>query len=123
MATRKLSSSINPNKYNIEINIGIPEREFPGTWRCAFQIFYNDKKIIKYAYGIDAIQSLINSFSAIRTTMNDLQINATWEGAFPEDLGDHGFPYVVPYWYGLNFSKKIEQLIDTELSLFNKNIF
>ena len=107
-----------PNQEHvITVRIGRPEHLSASEYICAFQLDGLGESSLQYAHGIDAFQALIMALDGIRATIEKSGRNFTWQGG--EKKG-HGFPRCVPAFYGLNFSKHIDQLLDREINRFAK---
>ena len=115
IATRMLSTGKDSGVKDVEVSIGAPEQESADTWRCPFRVGFAGTGEIQYAYGIDGFQALMIAFSGIRAKIEELKLDVSWEGALAGDRGDHGFPQWVPQSFGLEFQKRIDELIDREL--------
>lgn len=112
IAKSVLIAAHNPdNKYLV--CIGLPEQISESEWRCSFEIKGKRGIKLKYAYGLDAIQSLIVAFQGIRNAINKLPKVVTWEGN-PVEMA---FPLFVPCYGEVKFTRKIENLIDKQLKL------
>ena len=102
------------NKENIEIFIGKPEVTATGTFQCAYQVVRrNIEDNVQYVKGIDSFQALMLAFEGIRNTIDKTGLSVTWQGGEP---GDHGFTRFVPqYYFGREFSKRLEKIIEDEV--------
>jgi hypothetical protein len=115
IATRVLKGTKDQVDLQIEVAVGQPEIAAEGEWRCAFRISYEGREHLQHGHGIDAIQALVQALEGIRVTLGTIGTPTTWEGGEP---GDHGFPRLIPQFYGLAFAKKIDAMIDAELLHF-----
>jgi hypothetical protein len=81
--------------HEISISVGKPQ-PFPNeeTYYCPFQIVGAGRNMIKYAAGVDAVQSLQLVMSMIRANLeslsNELEGPLSWEGGDQDD--PFGFP-------------------------------
>lgn len=64
---------------------------------------------------MDALQALQLALEAIRTTLERNGKVLSWSGGEP---GDTGFTRSVPTFYGLDFARRLERLIDHEVERF-----
>lgn len=95
----------------ITVTLTMPEPFSAEEWCCVFTI-----DSVRYkAHGLDAFQSLIMAIEGIRTELSRRSSQQlTWAGG---ELGEPGFPRFVPQSFGLDFSRKIDQIIDNEIGL------
>jgi hypothetical protein len=68
------------------------------------------------AFGEDSFQALIMALEGIRMVLENQDLDWSWI----IEEGDHGFPRFVPQGFGLGFNRKIDDLIDKEISKFYK---
>ena len=99
---------------NFEIKIGKPEKVIEDEWQCAYSIA--DKT--SYAHGLDGFQALVMAFTGVRLALDSMGGPIKWRGG---KAGDHGVPRLVPHAFGVAFSKRIEELIDSEVNGFAVN--
>jgi hypothetical protein len=107
MATRELEST----ESSFEIKVGQPEKVDANEWRCAYSVA--DK--LNYAHGLDAFQALVMAITGVRIALDNMGSPIRLRGA---KTGDHGVPRMVPQALGVAFSRKIEELIDAEVTQF-----
>ena len=110
VATRTLQSA-GAAGTSIEIKIGAPEQFTEDKWRCAYSAAGEDS----YAHGLDAFQSLVMALTGIRVAPDSSGQELSWVGGI---TGDHGIPRMVSHGLGLEFSRKIDSLIASEVSQF-----
>jgi hypothetical protein len=67
---------------------------------------------IQFARGVDAIQALQLAMTTARQALDVTGLPLVWSGMEP---GETGFPVVVPYTFGLFFSRKMERYIESEI--------
>ncbi len=68
---------------------------------------------------MDAVQALMSTFDAIRIDLERAEAALTWEGA---PVGVTGFARVLPYYYGLQFYRRVERIVDKEIERFTKQV-
>lgn len=104
------------NQETVEVFIGKPEITATGTFHCAYQVVRrNTEDGVQYAKGIDSFQALMLAFEGIRITLDKTGLSLTWHGGEP---GDHGFTRFVPqYYFGREFSKRLEKIIEDEVEV------
>ena len=98
-----------------EATLGVPELVTEGEWRCPFSAGPKGAAEIRHAHGLDAFQALMMAIVGIRTALKDLPPEYEWEGGAP---GDHGFPLFVPQYFGPEFSRHIESIVEAEVKKF-----
>jgi hypothetical protein len=62
-----------------------------------------------------AFQALIVALEGIRANLEGSGKSFTWIGG---EKGEHGFPRFVPSFYGIDFSKRVDELIESEIRRF-----
>lgn len=115
LCVRELSSETPDGKRTVKVAIGKPEKRHDSEFACPFQIIGLDNSEAQYAYGVDCFQALIMALEGIRATLEKTGKSLTWIGG---EKGEHGFPRFVPSFYGLDFSRRLEELIEREIRLF-----
>jgi hypothetical protein len=101
----------------VRVSLGLPEIDPQSPhrdWRCPFRVSGIDVPRVRYAYGIDAFQSLMMALAGIRSLLQSKRRALRWEGGSL----DLAFPRFIPSGYGPAFSKRIEMLIDREVEAF-----
>ena len=80
-------------------------------WQCPFRISGGGIRVLEYGYGVDAIQAIQTALQGIRHFLDSSGKSLEWEG-----MPDGGFQRSIP-WYGdSRFTKRIERLVDAELT-------
>jgi hypothetical protein len=97
-----------------EIAIGQPEKVIDDEWRCPYRVADETS----YAHGLDGFQSLLMALTGVRMALDKMDSQLKWRGGKP---GDHGVPRLVPHAFGVEFSRRIEELIDAEVNQFAAN--
>jgi hypothetical protein len=101
----------------VQVSLGLPEIDPHSPhrdWRCPFRITGIDLPRVRYAYGIDAFQSLMMALAGIRSLLQTKRRDLRWDGGSL----DLAFTRFVPSGYGPAFSKRIQMLIDREVEAF-----
>lgn len=107
-----------PNlKENVVVTLGKPRKVTKEEWVCPYQICGMGDKKVQEAHGIDAFQALMMALEGIRVKIKESEKTLIWEGG---EQGDIGFPRFLPNFYGPDFSRKIERVVDREIQLFEK---
>ncbi len=110
VVTRVLESA----EGNVEIKIGQPEKVIDDEWSCAYSV----AEETSYAHGLDSFQALLMALTGMRVALDNLKSKLKWRGG---KAGDHGIPRMVPHAFGVDFSRKIEEVIDSEINQFAAN--
>jgi hypothetical protein len=97
------------------VKLGKPKKEKVGDWACPFTISGLGIHKIEYGHGIDAIQALLMAIEGIRARLEQSGKRFVWAGG---ESGDTGFTRFVPTFFGLDFSKRLDRLIDREVKRF-----
>lgn len=97
------------------VRLGKPEQVAEGEFRCAFQLQGLGNSQVQYAHGIDSVQAMQNALEGIRSGLEKSGRSFSWQGG---EAGDVGFPRSVPTFFGLEFSRRINRLIDEEVEQF-----
>jgi hypothetical protein len=84
-------------------------------WECPFRIEGLRTRGIQYGYGVDAVQALTTALEGIRVTLERSGKRLSWIGGAP---GDPGFERPVPTSLGLDFSRRLNRMIDREIARF-----
>jgi hypothetical protein len=72
---------------------------------------------VRYAYGIDAFQSLMMALAGIRSLLQPRRRDLEWQGG----SFDLAFPRFMPSAYGAAFSKRMELLVNREVEAFARD--
>jgi hypothetical protein len=115
VAVRELREVTSSRK--IIIKIAKPRKEKTGDWVCAYSLAGSGKHEIQYAYGIDAFQAIFMALEGIRGMLDDSTICLKWSGG---EAGDTGFPRMIPGFFGLQFSQKLDRMIEKEVIRFSR---
>lgn len=103
------------NRKAVIVKVGKPRKQRGGNWACPFQISGLGLRKIEYGHGVDSIQALLMAIEGIRTRLEQSGKQLTWDGGDP---GDTGFTRFVPTFFGVDFCKRIDRLIDREVQRF-----
>lgn len=114
LGTRRLREEGDHGK-EIVVELGMPRKMKGGDWECPFRIRGLGTPKIEYGHGIDGIQALLQAVEGIRVKLEQSNRQFTLDGAEP---GDTGFRRIVPAFFGLKFSKRLERLIEIEIRRF-----
>lgn len=113
IAVRQLSDA---GSRKVTVSLGKPRRMKRGEdWECPFQIKGLGGSAAKYGYGVDAIQALTTALEGIRVTLERSGKRLSWIGGNP---GDPGFERPVPSALGVDFSRRLNRIIDREVARF-----
>lgn len=102
----------------ITLTIYKPKEEPGSDWVCSFQIEGIEKEPIhQNAYGLDALQALLNALEGARLTLLSSNLSITWDGG---NEGDIGIPRMIPMSYNSDFVNDIDAYIDRKIGDFSK---
>src|SRR2546430_10067153 len=111
IAERQLSRA---GSRQVTVSLGKPRRSGK-DWECPFRIGGVGSRGVQYGYGVDAIQALTSALEGIRVTLERSGNRLPWIGGNP---GDPGFERPVPNALGLEFSRRLNRMIDREVARF-----
>ena len=113
IGVRRLSR---PGCHRVTVTLGKPRRMKDGEdWECPFRIDGLRSRRILYGYGVDAIQALTTALEGIRVTLEQNGKRLSWISGIP---GDAGFERPVPRGLGLEFSRRLNRMVDREIARF-----
>jgi hypothetical protein len=81
-------------------------------WQCDFEI-EGAIDVRQHGSGMDSFQALVNAFQGVRKYLDDSGLVLTWNGLEP---GEHYVPMIVPHYFGLAFTRELEEEIDRRLA-------
>ena len=116
IAMRKFGEST-PDGKTVLLRIGKPRKVSDLEWQCAFHISNIGMNEIQMGYGIDAIQALLEAIEGSRIFLESSGKKFLWEGG---EEGEVGISRYVPMFYGQDFTKHLNNLIDSEIEKFAK---
>lgn len=103
----------------VTVTLGRPRRASSGDWACPYHVSGLGMRGIRYGRGFDAIQALLLAIEGIRSALESSGRRLSWMGGEP---GDTGFTRFVPTFFGLEFSKRLESVIDREVNRFARTL-
>jgi hypothetical protein len=115
LCVRELRNETADGRDTVKVAIGTPEKRNESEFACPFQVIGLENSELQYAYGLDCFQALILAMEGIRANLEKSGRSLTWIGG---QKGDHGFPRFVPSYYGLGFSRHLDELIEGEIGRF-----
>lgn len=95
----------------VEVRIGQPRKSTDGDWECSFFVQGITRRAL-LARGLDGLQSLIMAIEGVRTLLEESGKTFIWEGG---ELGDTGLSLALPIYFGLEFRRKLEQMVEQEI--------
>jgi hypothetical protein len=107
IANRVLTEE-NARDHKVTVTIGAPRRVQPDHWLCPYHIEGIVESGIHYAYGVDALQSLVSALGGVRWDLGNTGREFIW---FADD---HGIPRQVPTGLGKIFQQRMERAIERE---------
>lgn len=99
----------------LTIRLAKPYEVAESEWVCHVEIRRGETKTGLDVRGSDSFSSLILALKAIRYELDKLQEAFTWGGG---ETGDSGFPLYVTDMFGLDFTRRLEAIIDAETNRF-----
>ena len=99
----------------ITVRVGKPRKDPRGDWVCLYQVSGLGRNTIQRTHGVDALQAVQLALEGIRTGLERSGKVLSWKGGEP---GDTGFTRSVPAFFGRDFSRRLERLIDEEVERF-----
>jgi hypothetical protein len=115
LCERELTTGASDDSKTVKVSIGKPEKANENEFACPFRITGLGNSDVQYGRGIDCFQALIMALEGIRASLERAGNSLTWAGG---QQGEHGFPRFVPSFYGVDFSRHIDELIETEIRRF-----
>ena len=112
---------LSPNGARVKVSLGIPEPDPKSEnrdWRCPFRVSGIGTARVRYAYGIDAFQSLQLAMVGIRAILEPKRRQLKWDGGTLESA----FPRMVPSGFGHGLTGQIEKFIDREVTGFCREL-
>lgn len=113
IAMRQLSAA---GARKVTVSLGKPRRMKSGEdWECPFRIGGLGGRAVQYGYGVDAIQALTTALEGIRVTLERSGKRLSWIGG---NASDSGFERSVPSALGVDFSRRLNRIVDREVAQF-----
>jgi len=112
---------LGPKGARVKVSLGNPEpdpRSENDDWRCPYRISGLGTSRVRYAYGIDAFQSLQLALVGIRAHLEPRRRQLKWDGGTLESA----FPRVVPAGFGQGLTGRIEKFIDRETAELRREL-
>jgi hypothetical protein len=115
VCTRKLVGELgDKRRVTATVRIGTPRKQGQ-NWVCAFDVSGIGLRQPVLAYGVDGVQALVMALSGIRATIDKSDVSWSWVHG---QKGYTGFPSFVPMGFGVAFTRKLERLMDREVTRF-----
>ena len=111
IAERQLTSD-DGSGITIRIYAPTPETEPIPHWECDFEI-QGAIDARQHGSGEDSFQALVGAFQGVRRYLDDSGLVLTWNGLEP---GEHYVPMIVPHFFGLGFTRELEDEIDRRIA-------
>lgn len=107
IASRRLT--LVPSGRPVVLEIDAPRRR-AGDWACAYRIQGLGHVRTGSASGEDGFEALQSAFAAVRRELEPFGGRLTWKG----EPGELGLPRLVPDYFGGEFRRRLERLIQGE---------
>lgn len=96
----------------VRVSLGKPR--WNGTeWECPFRIRSAGVSEVEFGRGVDSMQALTMALEGIRAVLDRKFGALAWEEVLPDDSG---FQRAIPITFGGTFSRRLERLVDREVS-------
>ncbi len=108
------------SKARVYVRLGKPKKDrASGDYTCSFIIDGLGETTVQRASGIDAMQALQLAMQAIRKALLPHAKRLRWVGSQPGGLG---FPMAIPEVFGVEFSQRLEGLVQRETNRFGRHL-
>lgn len=101
------------------VRLAPPQMVMAEEWVCHVELERGAEKRGIDVRGADSFQSLILALQAIRMELSKLNKPVTWP---PGEAGKTGFPMTVPDYFGQDFARRLEAMIEAETERFGERI-
>lgn len=99
----------------VSLHAPVAVRKTPPMWVAAFTVEGLAEPCTGSAAGVDSLHALLLAAQEVRKCLEALPIAFSWFGGDP---GDTGIPRTIASYYGLAFSRHLEQVIADETTKF-----
>lgn len=96
--------------------IGRPRKAREGDYECRYEIFGFGKRRRMRVFGIDEVQALDLTFTALRADLQQLEGEALWLG----EPAHHGVPLSVPMYLPRKYARRVEGALERANASFAK---
>jgi hypothetical protein len=101
-------------KTRVVVSLGAPRKRRGQTdWECPFRIRGAGLTRVEYGYGVDSVQALTTALEGIRALLDNSGQSLSWEDVLPDETG---FQRLIPISFGTAFSRRLERLLDREIT-------
>ena len=110
---RRTLTEQSDTRRKIIASIGLPRRDRLSNrdWECPFLIEGIDNSEVQLAFGVDALQALIQAIEGVRVALEKTGHNFFW---LDQEQGV-GIPFYVPMFQGKRFEERIRLAIEREM--------
>ena len=108
IATRRLA--LIPSGRPVLVELDAPSQRRGGEWVCAYRIRGLGRTRAGRSHGADSLQALQLAIEAVRRELEPFGSRLTWSG----EAGELGLPALVPDYFGGEFRRRMERLIQLE---------
>jgi hypothetical protein len=111
--SRTLTERGTDNK--VVVSLRAPQKVAEQEWRCDFSVTGVGPEQTHQAHGLDAFQALIVALDGIHSVLSRSGRELAWEGG---EVGDTGFPPMVPQAFGLGVVQEVQRSIEEVVHRF-----
>jgi uncharacterized protein DUF6968 len=108
IATRRLA--LIPSRRPVLVELDAPSQRRGGEWACAYRIKGLGRTRAGRSHGTDSLQALQLAIEAVRRELEPFGPRLTWSG----EAGELGLPAPVPDYFGGEFRRRMERLVQLE---------
>lgn len=108
IATRRLA--LIPSRRPVLVELDAPSQHRGGEWVCAYRIRGLGRTRAGRSRGSDSLHALQLAIEAVRRELEPFGPRLTWAG----EAGELGLPAPVPDYFGGEFRRRMERLVQLE---------
>ena len=105
------------SKLRVVVEVGAPRQRAEAEWACPYRIRGLRLRGIKHAYGVDPMQALQLVQQAIWRDLKPYERDLRWFGQ-----RGSGFYRCFPPYFGRGFMKRVERMIDREVTMESRRL-
>lgn len=101
-------------KERVRVSIHKPVKVAAAEWQCRYSIKGMGDNVSQRVPGADPVQSFLLAVEGIHIKLKNTGKQFTWGGGVPGT----GFPRMIPLYFGEDFARQLEELVDREVERF-----